>query len=62
MTRAGNVDYAYDANGNMASSAFVDTAAAHRAFAWSSFNKPTRMENSVTGAASEFTYGPAARG
>ena len=58
VTRAGNIDYAYDANGNMAGSSFVDTAAAHRAFAWSSFNKPTRMENSVTGAASEFVYGP----
>ncbi len=58
MTRAGDIDYIYDLNGNMASSNFVAGGAAHRAFAWASFNKPTRMENSVTGAASEFIYGP----
>jgi cytidylate kinase len=45
-----------DANGNKANSSFVDTSAAYRAFAWASINKPVRMENSVTSAASEFTH------
>jgi hypothetical protein len=45
-----------DANVNKAGSSFVDTSAAHRAFARASINKSVRMENSVTSAASEFTH------